>query len=238
GARDGLDHARELAGGPGVPAAVGGDAARFHADLRGAPPRAGIQVIAGVGQPTATAVASDGDPLSRQREADGDGTVPRPAALPAQTPGDGDGDAAAGAADAGAMAARSTAEPFAGSFAVYEQHGSLQNNRAVRAVLRGLLGPGREAAGGCADPAARLGVRAPAVLPAGAPYEVTVTAPGEGLRLMAQLRPADGGRASARPLRGLGGGRYGVSFAPPQPGPYRLTVGPVTALVTSLTQRP
>lgn len=237
---DGPVHARDLPGLPGVDAALLADAARFHADLRSGPSRAELLVIAGAGQPTATAAACDGDRLTLLREADGDGAVPREVALPARAHGDGEGDAGAGsvARPAAEPFAGAFAEPFAEPFAVYEQHGSLQNNLAVRAALRGLLGHGRDRTGGPADPAARLGVRAPAVLAAGAPYEVTVTAPGEGLRLMAQLRPADGGRASARPLRGLGGGRYSVSFAPPRPGPYRLTVGPVTALVTSLTQRP
>lgn len=176
---DGLAHPRDLPGLPGVDAALLADAARFHADLRSAPPRAELRVVVGVGQPTATTATCDGERLTLLEEADGDGTVPRPAALPAQPPGDG------GAATE--------------SFAAYEQHGSLHNNRAVRAALRGFLGDERDRRTVPADPAAGLGVRAPAVLAAGAPYEVTVTAPGEGLRLMAELRPTDGGSPTARP---------------------------------------
>ncbi|WP_327362965.1 MULTISPECIES: lipase/acyltransferase domain-containing protein [unclassified Streptomyces] len=226
----GLAYARDLPGLPGVDAALLADAARFHADLRSAPPRAGLHVIAGVGQPTAAIASYADDRLTLLPEPDaaaggGDGTVPLLAALPADAPGEGPG--------------RAVTE----SFTPYEQHGSLHHNRGVRDALWGLLGhtpPPRRRREHPA--AARLGVQAPAVLAAGAPYEVTVTAPDADLRLTAELRPADGSRPTARPLRSLGGGRYAAAFPPPQPGAYRLSVGRVTSLgvvlVTSLTQRP
>ncbi|MEU8841794.1 hypothetical protein AB0D97_22090 [Streptomyces roseus] len=214
---DGLARVRDLPGLPGVDEALLADAARFHADLRGAPPRAELYAIAGTGQPTAVTARWAGGRLILVPEGDGDGTVPLP---------DWAGPASG---------------PFAGSWAAYEQHGSLQNNEAVRAALRGLLGeepvlpPGEDPvllpdAGPLAAPAVRLGVRAPAVLPAGVPYEVAVTAPDDARLPMAELRPADGGRPVARPLRSLGGGRHGAVFPPPEPGAYRLSVGPVTAL--------
>ncbi|MFB7058341.1 lipase family alpha/beta hydrolase [Streptomyces vinaceus] len=221
----GLARLRDLPGLPGVDEALLADAARFHADLRGAPPRSELYAIAGTGQPTASTARYAGDRLALVSEGDGDGTVPL----------------------------SSGAGPLAGSWAVYEQHGSLQNNPAVREALHGLLGEEAalpEGAGhladpaltdpaladpaladpALADPAARLGVRVPAVLPAGVPYEVTVTAPDDARLLMAELRPADGGRPVARPLRSQGGGRYAAAFPPPEPGAYRLSVGPVTAL--------
>ncbi|MFE2550069.1 esterase/lipase family protein [Streptomyces sp. NPDC059355] len=207
---DGLAHLRDLPGLPGVDEALLADAGRFHADLRDAPPRADLYAIAGTGQPTATTARHAGDRLVLLPEADGDGTVPR-----------------LGAA-AGVTRSRT---PYAW-WTPYEQHGSLQNNLAVREALRGLLGdeplPPEEP--DAADPAAGLGVRVPPVLPAGVPYEVTVTAPDDERLLMAELRPAHGGRPAARALRSLGGGRYGVAFPPPEPGAYRLSVGPVTAL--------
>ncbi|MFE2475758.1 esterase/lipase family protein [Streptomyces sp. NPDC059389] len=207
---DGLALPRDLPGLPGVDEALLADAARFHADLRDAPPRADLYAIAGTGQPTATTARRAGDRLVLLPEADGDGTVPR-----------------LGAA-AGVTRSRT---PYAW-WTPYEQHGSLQNNRAVREALRGLLGdeplPPQEP--DASDPAAGLGVRVPSVLPAGVPYEVTVTAPDDERLLMAELRPAHGGRPAARALRSLGGGRYGVAFPPPEPGAYRLSVGPVTAL--------
>ncbi|MFD7834811.1 lipase family alpha/beta hydrolase [Streptomyces sp. NPDC059761] len=209
---DGLAHLRDLPGLPGVDEALLADAAGFHADLRGAPPRAGLYAIAGTGQPTATTARYAGDRLVLLpgADGDGDGTVPRL-------------DGADGVTGPGT--------PYA-SCTPYEQHGSLQNNRAVREALRGLLGGEPLLPGDAADtdPAARLGVRVPPVLPAGVPYEVTVTAPDDARLLMAELRPADGGRPAARALRSLGGGRYAVSFPPPEPGAYRLSVGPVTAL--------
>ncbi|MEV6581165.1 hypothetical protein AB0M92_23675 [Streptomyces sp. NPDC051582] len=212
----GLAHVRDLPALPGVDEALLADAARFHADLRGTPPRAELFAIAGAGQPTAVTARYAGDRLTLASEGDGDGTVPLPGgARPENGP--------AGGRPGG---------PAAGSWAAYEQHGSLQNNKAVREALRGLLGeepvlpPG---AGQLSDPAARLGVRVPPVLSAGVPYEVTVTAPDDA-RLMAELRPADGGRPVTRPLRSLGGGRHAAAFPPPEPGAYRLSVGPVTAL--------
>ncbi|MFJ3170436.1 lipase family alpha/beta hydrolase [Streptomyces roseus] len=217
----GLARVRDLPGLPGVDEALLADAARFHADLRGAPPRAELYAISGTGQPTAVTARWAGGRLILGPEGDGDGTVPLPdRAGPASDPFTG---------------------PFAGSWAAYEQHGSLQNNAAVRAALRGLLGaepvlpPGEEAvllpdAGRLAAPAFRLGVRAPAVLPAGVPYEVAITAPEDARPPVAELRPADGGRPVARPLRSLGGGRHGAVFPPPEPGAYRLSVGQVTAL--------
>ncbi|WP_030156167.1 esterase/lipase family protein [Streptomyces sp. NRRL S-244] len=202
----GLAYVRDLPGLPGVDEALLADAARFHADLRSAPPRAGLYAIAGTGQPTATTARYAGDRLTLLTGADGDGTVPRLGGGPG--PG----------------------TPYA-SCTPYEQHGSLQNNRAVREALRGLLGDGPPLPGdAAADPADRLGVRVLPVLPAGVPYEVTVTAPDDARLLMAELRPADGGRPASRALRSLGGGRYGVAFPPPEPGAYRLSVGPVTAL--------
>ncbi|MFF0214822.1 esterase/lipase family protein [Streptomyces vinaceus] len=211
----GLARLRDLPGLPGVDEALLADAARFHADLRAAPPRSDLYAIAGTGQPTASTARYAGDRLALVSEGDGDGAVPLPSA----------------------------AGPLARSWAVYEQHGSLQNNPAVREALRGLLGEEAalpEGSGHLADPApadpalpdpaARLGVRVPAVLPAGVPYEVTVTAPDDARLLMAELRPADGGRPVARPLRSRGGGRYAAAFPPPEPGAYRLSVGPVTAL--------
>ncbi|MFF4102276.1 esterase/lipase family protein [Streptomyces sp. NPDC001903] len=207
---DGLARPGDLPGLPGVDEALLADAALFHADLRGAPPRADLYAIAGTGQSTAATARYAGDRLTLLAAADGDGTVPR-------------------LGGAGAVAEPGT--PYAW-WTPYEQHGSLQNNRAVREVLRGLLGdeplPPEDAT--AADPAGRLGVQAPHVLPAGVPYEVTVTAPDDARLLMAELRPADGGRPAARALRSLGGGRYGVVFPPPEPGAYRLSVGPVTAL--------
>ncbi|WP_030291702.1 lipase/acyltransferase domain-containing protein [Streptomyces katrae] len=224
----GLACARDLPGLPGVDAALLADAAGFHADLRSAPPQAELHAIAGAGQPTAMSASYADGRLTLLPDLDGaagggDGTVPLLAALPADAPGDG--------------------RAVAGSFTPYEQHGSLHHNRGVRDALWGLLGhtppPHRRE-----HPAAtaRLGVQAPAVVAAGVPYEVTVTAPDAELRLTAELRPSDGSRPTALPLRSLGGGRYAASFPPPQPGAYRLSVGRVTALgvvlVTSLTQRP
>ncbi|MEV0409589.1 hypothetical protein AB0I68_01965 [Streptomyces sp. NPDC050448] len=210
----GLAYARDLPGLPGVDPALLADAARFHADLRSAPPRAELHAIVGVGQPTAASAAYADDRLTLLPELDGaraggDGTVPRLAALPASGAGEG--------------------HAVTESFTPYEQHGSLHNNRGVRDALWGLLG---HTPPGTAEDAAgsRLGVQAPALLPAGAPYEVTVTATGEELLLTAELRPADGNRPTARTLRSLGGGRYAGAFPPPQPGAYRLAVGGVTAL--------
>ncbi|MFI6148805.1 lipase family alpha/beta hydrolase [Streptomyces sp. NPDC051109] len=216
---DGLAHLRDLPGLPGVDEALLADAARFHADLRSAPPQAGLYAIAGTGQPTATTARYAGGRLTLLPGADGDGTVPRLGA--ASGPG----------------APYELCTP-------YEQHGSLQNNRAAREALRGLLGDGSplpetadgvdraDGAGGAdgPDPAARLGVQVVPVLPAGVPYEVVVTAPDDARLPVAELRPADGGRPVARALRSLGGGRHGVAFPPPEPGAYRLSVGPVTAL--------
>ncbi|MFE5538710.1 esterase/lipase family protein [Streptomyces sp. NPDC056492] len=214
---EGLAHVRDLPALPGVDEALLADAARFHADLRGTPSRAGLYAIAGTGQPTAVTARWAGDRLTLVSEGDGDGTVPLPG----------------GAGPA--------AGPVAGEWAAYEQHGSLQNNKAVREALLGLLGeePVLPAgavltlppdAGRLADPAARIGVRVPAVLPAGVPYEVAVTAPDGARPPVAELRPADGGRPVGRRLRSLGDGRHGAVFPPPEPGAYRLSVGPVTAL--------
>ncbi|MFE6842451.1 hypothetical protein [Streptomyces sp. NPDC057686] len=222
----GLAYARDLPGLPGVDAALLADAARFHADLRSAPPRSELHAIAGGGQPTPAIASYADDRLTLRPEpgaaGSGDGTVPLLAALPADASGEGC--------------------PVTESFTPYEQHGSLHHNRGVRDALRDLLGHTPPARRPEHPAAARLGVQAPAVLAAGDPYEVTVTAPDAQLRLTAELRPADGGRPTARALHPLGGGRYAAVFPPPQPGAYRLTVGPVTALgvvlVTSLTQRP
>lgn len=216
---DGLAYARDLPGLPGVDAALLADAARFHADLRSAPPRAELHAISGIGQHTATAARYADDrlallPGTGAAAGDGDGAVPRLAAVPAEAAGGG--------------------FPVTGSATPYEQHGSLHNNGGVRDALRNLLGHERPdgptlPVGG--EPArARLGVQVSALLPAGAPYEVTVTAPDDALRLTAELRPADGGRPTARALDDLGGGRYGATFPPPGPGAYRLSVGRTTAL--------
>ncbi|MYT22643.1 hypothetical protein GTW69_20525, partial [Streptomyces sp. SID7760] len=63
---------------PGVDEALLADAARFHADLRGAPPRAELYAISGTGQATAVTARWSGGRLILVPEGDGDGTVPLP----------------------------------------------------------------------------------------------------------------------------------------------------------------
>ncbi|MBT2406964.1 MULTISPECIES: hypothetical protein [unclassified Streptomyces] len=211
----GLAYARDLPGLPGVDPALLADAARFHADLRRTGPRAELHAIVGVGQPTPTTASYADDRLTPLWDIDGedeggDGTVPRLAAVPANAAGDG--------------------HAVSESFTPYEQHGSLQNNRGVRDALYGLLGHEAPFHRGERDSGPRLGVRAPTLLPAGAPYEVTVTAAHDELLLTAELHPADGTRPFTRTLRNLGEGRYATTFPAPEPGAYRLSVGTVTAL--------
>ncbi|MFI1064020.1 esterase/lipase family protein [Streptomyces spororaveus] len=228
---EGLAYARDLPGLPGVDPALLADAARFHADLRGAADRPApvpLHAITGIAQPTLTTAELTGDVLTPLWLIDGvdergDGTVPRLSARPTN--------------------AENSGYAVPESHTPCEQHGSLQNNRGVRDALHGLLGHEPPFHRGEEDTDVLLGVVAPSLLEPGDPYEVDVTVPPEAigtteLRIDAVLCPANGTRSLTSPLRHFGGGRYGTTFPAPEPGAYRMVVrrrGRAESAVTSLT---
>ncbi len=225
---EGLAYARDLPGLPGVDPALLADAARFHADLRGAADRPApvpLHAITGIAQPTLTTAELSGDDLTPLWLIDGDdergdGTVPRLSARPTN--------------------AKNTDYAVPESHTPYEQHGSLQNNKGVRDALYGLLGHERPFHRGEGDDDVPLSVLAPSFAAPGDPYEVAVTVPAEvpdhdALHLTAELRPTDGTEPVPRTLRSLGGGRYATVFPAPDPGAYRLSVQVTARAETTVT---
>ena len=218
----GLRYAREVTGLPGLDAELLTDAETFHSDLRESRTGAAYGVeyapISGVLQPTPTTAVVDGEgvlaPLLTIGGADegGDGRVPR----------------------------LSSAHVGAGrpAYTPWEQHGSLQNNPAVREGLWGWLAGEATCHRGPGDGTAALGVRVPDVVAEGEPCEVAVTAARDvpGYAELAVGVRVDG-KDGVRPLRNLGGGRYLTALTGLGPGAHRLVVGagnPPERTVTAL----
>ncbi len=217
-------YAREVAGLPGVDEGLLKDAGVFHAALRDARAGAAYGVeylpVSGVLQPTPTTAGIDGNgrlsSLLTIRGVDegGDGRVP--CLSSARLPG--------------------VRRP---AYTPWEQHGSLQNNAAVRWAVWGWLTPERPMHRAPAEGAAPLGVLVPDVLAEGEPCEVEVSAGPdvaghEELAVGVRVDGEDG----LRPLRNRGGGRYATTLHGLAPGVHRLAVGArhapgetVTALV-------
>ncbi|MGY1582582.1 esterase/lipase family protein [Streptomyces sp. MN13] len=219
----GLRYAREVTGLPGLDAELLGDAEKFHSDLRESRAGAAYGVeyapVSGVLQPTPTTAVVDGEgvltPLLTIGDVDegGDGRVPR----------------------------LSSAHVGAGrpAYTPWEQHGSLQNNPAVREGLSGWLSGAPTYHRGPGDETTALGVRVPDVVAEGMPCEVAVTAARDvpGYAELAVGVRVDG-EDGVRRLRNLDGGRYLTALTGLAPGVHRLEVGAgtrpertVTALV-------
>ncbi|MFP3990844.1 hypothetical protein U9R90_25925 [Streptomyces sp. E11-3] len=238
----GLLYARELTGLPGVDEELLKDAARFHADLR--EPGAGrgtgtasgeyagsvehlveYLTVSGVLQPTLTTAEFAGEELVPRTTIDGqdeggDGRVPR-------------------------LSAEDGSRP---AFTPWEQHGSLQNNPAVRQAIWGWLGPEPPTHRAGEDGDVPLSVVAPEGVAAGASYEVTAVIPERVPRhdervVYAGLVPAGAvGPGMRRTLRNRGGGRYTTSFPGVAAGAYRTRVevggAPHTAVTSLLVVEP
>ncbi|MFJ2562233.1 hypothetical protein ACIP6V_12915 [Streptomyces sp. NPDC088770] len=219
-----LRYAREVSGLPGLDAELLTDAAAFHAELRESRASAAYGVeylpVSGVLQPTPTTAEADGDGRLTPRltidgaDEGGDGRVP--CLSSAHLPG--------------------VRRP---AYTPWEQHGSLQNNAAVRWALWGWLAPERPTHRGPEDVEAPLGVRVPEVVAEGESCVVEVTVPPDvpGHDELAMGVGLDGEEGEQR-LRNWGGGRYGGALRPLAPGPHRLHIGArhvpgatVTALV-------
>lgn len=206
----GLRYAREVPGLPGVDEELLADAGRFHEALResGTGAAYGVEYVpvSGVLQPTPTTAELTGASEDRRRLAElltidgvdegGDGRVPR----------------------------LSSAHVGWGrpAYTPWEQHGSLQNNPAVRWAVWGWLAgepPFHRApreTGGTA-----LGVAVPELLAEGEACEVSVTAPGqEELAVAVAVGEGEPGRT----LRNLGGGRYTAVLKGLPAGAHRLRV--------------
>ncbi|MBS2966026.1 hypothetical protein KGA66_23480 [Actinocrinis puniceicyclus] len=174
--------------------------------------------VVGVGQPTpATArIAANGlEPVDTIEGIDegGDGRVPR---FSARCDGMQDDDPAI--------------QPHS------EQHGSLQNNGAVRDALWYWLTSKRREyrASGNGVP---LGLRIEEVLAAGQSCRIEVTAAPEydALSLRAVMVPLGAGQASQRSLANRGGGRYETVFPPPRPCAYEVRIDDVSGRVLPVT---
>ncbi|MFI6770609.1 esterase/lipase family protein [Streptomyces sp. NPDC050355] len=208
----GLRYPRETAGLMGVDEKLLRDAGAFHAEIRRAAAArpgaaAALLPVVGVRQPTPTTADIVGDRLRPQDTIDGldeggDGRVPRLSAAPPGTPT---------------------------GYTPCEQHGSLQNGSGVRDALWGWLAAEPPYHRTPLHDPVPLGVHAPELLPAGAPYDLTVTVPpevpgGDELAISATLHPVESGRPLRHTLANRGGGRYATSFSAPAPGPYRVAV--------------
>ncbi|MEW2121336.1 hypothetical protein AB0945_40615 [Streptomyces sp. NPDC005474] len=233
----GLQYARELTGLPGVDEALLKDAALFHATLREA--KAGVAYgveylpVGGAMQPTPTTaeVVGDGDGMARLTELltiggtdeGGDGRVPR---------------LSSAHVGAGAETGRAAYTPW-------EQHGSLQNNSAVRWAIWGWLTPRVPVHRGPEEGGVQLGVSVPEVLVEGEAGTVEVSVP-QGTPGHDELAVAvcvDEG--ADRTMRNLGAGRYMAPLAGLAPGAHRVRVSArhapeatVTALVLVLEREP
>ncbi|GHD27282.1 hypothetical protein GCM10010313_67210 [Streptomyces violarus] len=216
-----LRYAREVTGLPGVDEALLKDAAQFHSAVRESRTSAAYGVeylpVSGVLQPTPTTARPGDDgrlsPLLTIGDADegGDGRVPR-------------------LSSAHLTGVRRPA------YTPWEQHGSLQNNSAVRWALWGWLTPELPVHRGLEDAAARpLGVRAPEVLAAGEAAEVEVSVPRDvpGHDELALALSVDDG--PERSLRNRGDGRYTAPLTGLAPGAHRLRVGARHAPEASVT---
>lgn len=216
-----LRYAREVTGLPGVDEALLKDAGLFHAALRessaGAAYGVDFRPVSGVLQPTPTTARLDGEGVLTGlltiggADEGGDGRVPRLSSAHV-----GPGDAA---------------------YTPWEQHGSLQNNEAVRWALWGWLagappvhrGP-LEAAG-----AAPLGVSAPDMVVEGEACKVAVTVPGDvpGHEELAVTVCVDDG--TPRAMRNLGGGEYAAILPGLAAGAHRVRVSTRNAGATAVT---
>ncbi|MFF9566070.1 esterase/lipase family protein [Streptomyces sp. NPDC014685] len=203
-----LRYAREVAGLPGVDAALLRDAGLFHAGLResGAGAAYGVEYVpvSGVLQPTPTTAEVRGERLTGLLTIDGtdeggDGRVPRlssahvgAAGRPAYTP--------------------------------WEKHGSLQNNTALRQALYNWLTPDPPVHRGPGDGDVPLVVDAPDVITEGEVYELRAAVPPDvrGHDRVAVFSAA--GEGPVRTLNNLGGGRYAVRLAGLPAGPHRVRV--------------
>ncbi|MDN0194696.1 hypothetical protein [Streptomyces sp. S.PNR 29] len=217
-----LRYAREVTGLPGVDEELLKDAAAFHSGLRRSRTGAAYAVeylpVSGVLQPTPTTAETGGDgrlaPLLTIEGEDegGDGRVP--CLSSAHVPG--------------------VRRP---AYTPWEQHGSLQNNAAVRHALWGWLTPEPRVHRG-PQGGAPLGVRVPEVVAEGEPCAVEVSVPREvpgyeELAVGVRVDGADG----VRRLRNRGDGRYTGTVAGLTAGVRRLEVGagyPPEATVTAL----
>ncbi|MCW7989502.1 hypothetical protein XF35_30755 [Streptomyces platensis subsp. clarensis] len=222
----GLQYTHEVTALPGVDEKLLRDAGEFHSQIRNAAltrsdASAELLPVVGVRQPTPTTAESVGERLVLLTTIDGleeggDGRVPRLSAAP---PG-----------------ARTGHTPC-------EQHGSLQNGRGVRDALWGWLATEPPYHRTSLYEPVPLSVHAPDLVPAGAPYDLTVTVPPEvpghdELAIRATLCPVESGRPLRHTLANRGEGRYASTFLAPAPGPYRVRVevagrqeSSVTALV-------
>ncbi|WP_405688506.1 lipase/acyltransferase domain-containing protein [Streptomyces sp. NBC_00057] len=202
-----LRYAREVAGLPGVDAALLRDAALFHADLRasGAGADYGVEYVpvSGVLQPTPTTAEIHGDTLNEALTIDGldeggDGRVPR----------------------------LSSAHVGAGrpAYTPWEKHGSLQNNKAVRQALYNWLTPEPPVHRGSDDDDVPLSVDAPEMLTEGETYEIRATVPlgTPGHDRVALFVGVEGG--PVRKMTNRGGGQYGARLTELPTGAHRMRV--------------
>ncbi|NGO44203.1 hypothetical protein G6048_19215 [Streptomyces sp. YC419] len=217
-----LRYAREVTGLPGVDEALLKDAALFHSALRESLTGAAYGVeylpVSGVLQPTpTTAEPGDDGELSELFTIEGvneggDGRVPR----------------LSGAHIKGVR------RP---AYTPWEQHGSLQNNSAVRWAVWGWLTPELPVHRGPEDEgAAPLGVSVPEVLVEGEAcgVEVSVAQDVPGYEELALSVRVDGG-AVGRSLRNRGEGRYSALIAGLAPGAHRVEVSARHAPGASVT---
>ncbi|MDQ0747912.1 hypothetical protein QF034_002143 [Streptomyces africanus] len=217
----------EVTGLPGVDEELLKDAQTFHCALR--EPAAGTAYaveylpVGGVLQPTPTTAEFDG----------GDRLAPLFTIEGEDEGGDGRVPCLSSAHVAGVR--RPACTPW-------EQHGSLQNNPAVRQALWGWLTPEPRVHRGPERREAALGVRVPEVVAEGELCEVEVSVPRDvpGFEELAVGVRVDGGDGW-RPLRNRGGGRYAAALRGLGAGAHRLEVGArhapgetVTALVLVL----
>ncbi|WP_026129363.1 esterase/lipase family protein [Nocardiopsis prasina] len=186
---------------PGVNRNLLRDAVRLHEELRTDNTLYTHHAVVGQRQPTMVTGGLDGEKLTASVEIDGDvphgdGTVARFAARPAGSQ----------AAEIGHV----------------DKHGSLQNRQSVRDQIWTCLtakdkdyrGVGRN----------NLGVDAPDVLAPSEPFTLEACAEDDDLRVAATVTPVDANEddAAPRPLRNLGGGRYGATYNNLAPGAYRV----------------
>ncbi|MER7181144.1 hypothetical protein ABT404_16960 [Streptomyces hyaluromycini] len=223
GAADGLRYAREVSGLPGVHEELLKDAALFHETLRESSAGAAHTVeylpVSGAHQPTPTTADLDAEgrlsPLLTIDDEDegGDGRVPL-------------------------LSSAALAGVRRPAYTPWEQHGSLQNNAAVRWALWGWLTPERPTHRGPQEGTAPLGVRVPEIVVAGEPCEaeVTVSPDVSGHGELAIVMRIDG-KDPGRRLPNRGRGRYSLTLRDLPPGPHRLefhTRHTPTATVTAL----
>ncbi|MFI7019449.1 esterase/lipase family protein [Streptomyces sp. NPDC050164] len=219
-----LRHAWEVTGLPGVDEDLLKDAQAFHSALRESAAGAAYAVeylpVGGVLQPTPTTAEFDrGERLAplftiEGEDEGGDGRVP-------------------------CLSSAHVAGIRRPACTPWEQHGSLQNNPAVRQALWGWLTPEPRVHRGPEQGQTPLGVRTPEVVVEAEPCEVRVSAARgmPGFDELAVGVRVDGGEGVRR-LRNRGSGRYTGAVTGLTPGVHRLEIGgrhapgaTVTALV-------